>query len=61
MGIVYVIYRGVVSANGGDETDRFMRKMRDQLRIGSPGHMTPAEHHETMLRLRELVAEATKK
>ena len=61
LGVVYGIYRAVTLSNGDDDNNRFMRNMRDQLRIGSPGHMTPGERHETMLRLRELVAEATKK
>ena len=59
--VVYAVYRAVMSASGASESETFIREMRDRLRTGSPGMLTQGERIATLMRLREIVAEAMKK
>jgi hypothetical protein len=56
LGLFYFIYRAVRMSNGYDESDAFLREMRDQLGTGIYGSLTSDERQRTMTALRKLVA-----
>jgi hypothetical protein len=60
-GAGYVIYKGVMISMGHDEAKAFLREMRDQLGTGTSGVLTDDERQRTILKMRQLVAEAMNK
>jgi hypothetical protein len=56
VGITYIIYRAIRLSQGHDESETFLRDMRDQLRTGTGGVLTDDERQHTMTALRKLVA-----
>jgi hypothetical protein len=61
LGIAYIIYKAIRMSHGSDETEAFLRQMRDQLGTGTGGHLTDHERHRTMAALRQLVAKQKEK
>jgi len=56
LGVTYLIYKAIMISQGHDETEAFLREMRDQLGTGVYGHLSSDERHRTMTALRKLVA-----
>jgi hypothetical protein len=56
IGLFYVIYRAIRMSQGHDESEAFLREMRDQLGTGIYGSLSSDERHRTMTALRRLVA-----
>jgi hypothetical protein len=61
LGVTYLIYRAIMMSQGHDETETFLREMRDQLGTGTGGHLTGHERHRTIAVLRQLVAKHKEK
>jgi hypothetical protein len=56
VGVTYFIYKAIMISQGHDESDAFLREMRDQLGTGTGGYLTTDERNRTMTALRQLVA-----
>jgi len=56
LGIAYFVYRAIRMSEGHDESESFLREMRDQLGTGVYGHLSKDERQRTMTALRRLVA-----
>lgn len=57
VGLFYFIYRAVRMSQGHDESEAFLREMRDQLGTGTGGMLADHERQRTIVALRQLVAE----
>jgi hypothetical protein len=56
VGIAYFVYKAIRMSQGNDESDAFLRAMRDQLGTGPGGHLTDHERRRTIAVLHQLVA-----